>query len=113
MTSPCAGVFALLVAPIMRVLVPVLHDLVEPAAVQHAPYGANVVDVVAKQSWRERSETLVGDVTVERLVHSEHELGHESLRRGVAGRNGCDSSRSGSAGWRAQSRTARPKAVGD
>ncbi len=77
MTSPCVGVFALLLAPVVRVLVPVLHDLVEPAAVQHAPHGANVLDVVAKQARHERAEAVVVDVTVERLVHSEHELGHE------------------------------------
>src|SRR5690606_30092610 len=65
-------------APLRLVVVPVAHDLVDAAAVDAARLPLRLGDEVAEEYGIGR-ELRVVDIAVERLVHSENELGHVDI----------------------------------
>src|SRR5512138_382988 len=61
--------------PFRMIVVPVTHDLIHLATVHAARLPLSLLDEVAEErgAWRKRHMV---DVTVQGLVHSEHELSH-------------------------------------
>jgi hypothetical protein len=59
------------------IVIPVTHDLIHLATVHTARLPLSFLDEVAEKrgAWRKRHMV---DVAVERLVHSEHELSHNT-----------------------------------
>lgn len=72
----------LLCTPFGMIVVPIAHDFVHLATVYTARLRLRLLDEVAEERGARRKRHMV-DVTVQGLVHSEHELGHTLLGVGA------------------------------